>query len=67
MAYDLSSIPLDKQTLEATSEIMEDFYAGGLSSPKLLELETAYGITFAEAADALSAHRLYLASLESTG
>jgi hypothetical protein len=69
MAYDLKSIPLDEQALEATSRIMESFYAVGadLSSPKLLELEGAYGITFAEAADALSAHRLYLASLESTG
>lgn len=61
MAYDLKSIPLDEQTLAATSRIMESFYAAGadLSCPKLLELEAAYGITFAEAADALHAHRLY--------
>ena len=69
MAYDLKSIPLDELTLEAASRIMECFYAAGadLSSSKLLELKADYGIKFAEAADALSAHRLYLASLESTG
>ncbi len=63
MAYDLTSIPLDAESFTAASAILESFYAAGsdLNSPRLLELEGAYGITFAEAADALSAHRLYLA------
>ena len=66
MAYDLTSIPLDTESLTAVSDILESFYAtgGDLNSPRLLELEVAYGITFAEAADALNAHRLYTANHE---
>jgi hypothetical protein len=66
MAYDLTSIPLNEKAFAAASEILESFYAGGsdLNSPKLLELEVAHGITFAEAADALNAHLIYTKSHE---
>ena len=68
MAHDLTSIPLDQESLAAASAIIECFYAKGsdLSSSKLMELEGVYGITFADAADALGAHRLYIAEHETT-